>query len=290
MRELAAKMGKPIWNTEEHVYLKGFDCAISVVKAFNVNHIRSGATRIVNWYDIAGVYPIEPYAEDPAALLAWSPWSGNYQVREALWGYAHYGQFTKIGWHYLESGCGPLDGGGTVVTFKSPTGDGYSIILETKGAKESQQVRFQIGGGLPVKPLCVWRSDEKAQFVQQPAITPDGNAFTITLEPNAIYSLSTTTGQQKGSFANIPAAKPFPFPYYETFEEYTDPKIWGLLPRYTADISGAFEIADRPDGKGKCLHQVVPVRTISWRNRIGCLTRFWAMTSGRTTKSASMCA
>ncbi|MEO7932625.1 MAG: family 16 glycoside hydrolase [Chthoniobacterales bacterium] len=264
VRKLAAEMGKPIWNTEEHVYLKGFDCAISVVKAFNVNHIRSGATRIVNWYDIAGVYPIEPYAEDPAALLAWSPWSGNYQVREALWGYAHYGQFTKIGWHYLESGCGPLDGGGTVVTFKSPGGDDYSIILETKGAKVSQQVRFQIGGGLPAKPLCVWRSDEKAQFVRQPDITPVSGAFTLTLEPNAIYSLSTTTGQQKGSFANIPAAKPFPFPYHETFEEYTDPKIWGWLPRYTADISGAFEIAERPDGKGKCLHQVVPVRTISW--------------------------
>ena len=85
----AARMNKPIWNTEEHVYLKGFDCEISIVQAFNENFIRSGVTKIVNWYDIAGLYPLEPYSEDPAMLLARSPWSGHYQVREALWGYAH---------------------------------------------------------------------------------------------------------------------------------------------------------------------------------------------------------
>jgi hypothetical protein len=28
-------------------------------------------------------------------VLARSPWSGNYQVREALWGYAHYGSSQK---------------------------------------------------------------------------------------------------------------------------------------------------------------------------------------------------
>jgi galactosylceramidase len=84
------------------------------------------------------------------------------------------------------------------------------------------------------------------------------------VEPNSIYSLSTTTGQQKGSFENIPAAKPFPFPYYETFDEYSASKQWGCLPRYTADIAGAFEITDRPGKKGKCLRQGVPVPPLSW--------------------------
>jgi len=263
VREMAAKMNKPIWNTEEHVYLKGFDCAISIVKAFNENFIRSGATKIVNWYDIAGVYPMEPYSEDPAMLLARSPWSGHYDVREALWGYAHYGQFTQVGWQYLNGGCGDLAGGGTFVTLKSP-GDDYSVIVETKGAKTSQQISFQIGGGLSAKNLCVWRSNEKEQFIQQAGIKPVNGAFTFTAEPNSIYSLSTTTGQQKGSFDNIPAPKPFPFPYYETFDEYSKPKEWGYLPHYTADIADAFEIVDRPDGKGKCLRQVVPAPTISW--------------------------
>jgi galactosylceramidase len=125
-------------------------------------------------------------------------------------------------------------------------------------------MRFQIGGGLSGKGLCVWRSNAKEQFIQQAGIAPVNGSFTITLEPDSIYSLSTTTGQQKGSFADIPADKPFPFPYYETFDEYSNPKEYGCLPRYTADIADVFEIVDRPDQKGKCLRQVVPVRPIEW--------------------------
>ncbi len=263
VQEAAAQMGKPIWNTEDHVYLKGFDCQIGIVECFNDNFIRSGATRIVNWYDIAGVYPIEPYAEDPATVLAHWPWSGHYRVREALWGYAHYGQFTEAGWQYLKGGCGNLQGGGTLVTLKSP-GDDYSIIVETKGAAAAQQVRFQVGGGLSAKALCVWRSNAREQFVRQADIQPEDGAFTLTLDPDSVYSLSTTRGQQKGSFDRIPEPLPFPFPYYETFEQYGTPRNWGFLPRYFADIVDAFELVERPDRQGKCLRQVVPAPTISW--------------------------
>ena len=171
--------------------------------------------------------------------------------------------FSQVGWQYLNGGCGELIGGGSFVTLKSPSND-YSIIIETKDAKAPQQIRFQIGGGLSAHPLCVWRSNAAAQFVQQANIKPANGTFTLTLEPGAIYSLSTTTGQRKGSFGDVPAPKPFPFPYYETFDEYSSPKSYGELPRYTADIADAFEIADRPDKKGKCLRQVVPVPTISW--------------------------
>jgi galactosylceramidase len=263
VQETSAKLNKPIWNTEEHVYLKGFDCAISIVQAFNENFLRSGVTRVVNWYDIAALYPMEPYSEDPAMLLAYWPWSGHYEVREALWGYAHYGQFTHVGWQYLNGACGQLDGGGSFVTLKSPRDD-YSIIIETKHAKAPQQLRFEVSGGLSNKKLCVWRSNAKEQFVRQADLKPLGGAFAIELEPDSIYSLSTTTGQRKGSFENVPTPMPFPVPYYETFDEYSSPKQWGYLPRYTADIAGAFELAERPDKKGLCLHQTVPAPTISW--------------------------
>src|SRR6185312_16391578 len=124
-------------------------------------------------------------------------------------------------------------------------------------AKAPQQLQFEIGSGLSGKPLCVWRSDVKEQFVRQKNIQPKNGAFTITLEPGSIYSLSTTTGQQKGSFENVPDPKPFPFPYYETFDEYSKPEAYGYLPHYTADIAEVFELADRPDKQGKCLRQVV---------------------------------
>jgi galactosylceramidase len=263
VRQLADTLGKPIWNTEEHVYKKGFDCEISLVKAFNENFLHSGVTKIVNWYLVGSVYPMEPYAEDPAAMIANSPWSGHYHTREVLWGYAHYGQFSKIGWTYLNGACGKLAGGGSFVTLKSP-GKDYSVILETKNAQSAQNVTFNVSGGLSDGKLCVWRSDATAQFVQQAGIKPNNGSFTIALEPNSIYSISTTTGQQKGAFANVPVEQKFPFPYYETFDEYAAPRQWGYLPHYTADIASIFEIAERPDKTGKCLRQVLDKKAQSW--------------------------
>jgi galactosylceramidase len=195
-------------------------------------------------------------------LLAWWPWCGHYQIREALWGYAHYGQFTEVGWQFVNGG-GELTNGGSFVTLKSP-GNDYSVIIETKDAKAPQQLRFEISGGLSAQKLCVWRSNAKEQFIRQADIRPANGAFTLTVEPDSIYSLSTTTGQQKATFADVPEAKPFPFPYLETFDEYASPKDFGYLPRYTADIAEVFEIVERPDKKGKCLRQVIPVPPISW--------------------------
>lgn len=261
-RAMAEKLGKPIWNTEDHVYKKGFDCLISLVECFNENYIRHGVTKIVNWYDIAGIYPLEPYAEAPPTVLAYEPWSGHFRVREALWGYAHYGQFSEVGWEYLTGACLDLEGGGSLVTLKSPQGD-YSVIIETKDAKEPQVLRFTLSGNLSCKNLCVWHSNEREQFIRLDDIITEGKEFTLTVAPNAVYSLSTTTGQQKGTYA-APESKSFPLPYYETFEQYEHPEQYGYLPRYTADIYGSFEIADRPDGQGKCMHQAVPLPAISW--------------------------
>lgn len=257
-------MGKPIWNSEDHVYRKGFDCLISIVKCFNENYIVSGATRVINWYDIAGVYPLEPYSQDPAMLLAREPWSGHYEVREALWGYAHYGQFTQVGWQYIDEGCCLLDGGGSVVTLRDPVTNDYSVIFETKDAQEPQTVKVRLDKRMSRKPLCVWMSNEEQQFVRQNGITPKGGTFTITLQPHTVYSLSTTSGQQKGCFADIPASKLFPLPYEDSFDGYTHPEQCGYLPHYTADLIGAFELTKRPDSNGLCIRQVVGEHTLSW--------------------------
>ncbi|MRV70311.1 DUF1080 domain-containing protein [Duganella sp. FT92W] len=264
IREKAAKMGKPLWNTEGHVYKAGYDGLISIVQAFNENYIRSGVTKVVNWYGIAGLYTMESYSgEKEAAVRANWPWSGHYVINPSLWGYAHYGQFTEAGWTYISGGSGDLAGGGTYVTLKSPRSD-YSIIIETKGAKAPQRVRFENAGGLSGKKLAVWRSTAQQQFMRQADLAPDGGAVMLTLEPDAVYSLTTTEGQRKGSFDAVPALSAFPFPYYETFEQYQQPKQWGYLPHYFADIAGAFELADCPGVSSRCLHQSAPVPTISW--------------------------
>jgi len=233
------------------------------VESFNRNFIESGVTRIVNWYLVASAYSIEPFPEQPAMMVAREPWGGKYYVRPVLWGYAHYGQFSRPGWLYLKGACGNLRGGGTYVTLKSP-GEDFSIIAETKNAGKTQKISCILSGGLSAGRLCVWRSNEQAQFVRMSDITQVNGTFECTLEPHSIYSISTTSGQRKGSFEGVPPAKPFPFPYFETFEEYGDPDAWGSLPHYTADIAGVFEIAERPDGAGRCLRQVVTGGSQSW--------------------------
>ena len=263
VKQISDALNKPIWNTEEHVYKEGFDCEISLVKAFNENYVTSGVTKIVNWYLVGSTYRIEPYSETPAALIANTPWSGHYYARSVLWGYAHYGQFSQVGWQYLNGACDRLQEGGTVVTLKSPAGD-YSIIAETKDATAAQAITFKVTGGLATGRLCVWRSNEAEQFVRQSDVTPVDGSFTLILQPQSIYSISTTTGQQKGSFADIPADTDFPFPYFDTFDSYANPGKWGYLAHYTADICGVFEIADRPDKTGKCLRQVIDHKAQSW--------------------------
>jgi len=263
-KEQLSKLGKPLWNSEDHVYLKGFNCLISIVSCFNKNYIDSGVTKIINWYDIAGVYPMEPYSHDPAMILAWEPWSGYYKVRQNLWGYAHYGQFSEAGWEYMDSGCTHLDKGGTIVTLRNPKNGDYSMIIETKGAKEAQTLQVKLTNGMKESPLCIWKSNESEQFVRKEDLKPRRHSIIISLEPNTVYSISTMSGQQKGEFVSVPQSSPFPIPYKDDFEGYGNLEEWGYLPHYTADIIGSFELTERPTGDGTCLRQVVGHHTNSW--------------------------
>jgi len=273
VKKMLDDMGKPIWNTEEHVYKEdNFDCEISVVQTLNKNYIVSGVTKVVTWFMTGSLYPIQPLPETPCIIVAHDPWSGHYVPRKVLWAYAHYGQFSQIGWQYLNGACGNLEGGGTYVTLKSPgaaPNTDYTIVAETKGARAPQKVTFNISGGLSTSKVCVWRSNEREQFVKLDDVILSADRlgagwFSITLDPNSIYTISTTTGQQKGSYDNIPDSKPFPFPYCDDFEGYQSAKAWGYLPHYLTDISGIFELADRPDGKGHCLRQVISQKPQSW--------------------------
>jgi galactosylceramidase len=267
----ADRYGKRIWNTEEHVYdgdgrryADEYACALGAVHLFNLNFINSHATKIVNWYLVGSTYPIEPYADQPPALIANQPWSGHYHVKPIVWAYSHYGQFTKIGWKYVESGCLPLDGGGSVVSMRSPDGTDETVIAETEGAKADQELTVKVSPATSGKTWCVWKTTKAAQFIRQPDLQPKDGVLTLPLDPNAIYSVSTLTGQQKGEFNDIPKSAPFPFPYADNFKSYGDPKSWGYLPHYTADICGVFELAGRPDKRGTCLRQVIGKKTESW--------------------------
>ncbi|HZU85210.1 MAG TPA: family 16 glycoside hydrolase, partial [Polyangiaceae bacterium] len=212
---------------------------------------------------VSSFYPIEPFY-DVTMALASSPWSGAYTINPALWAYAHITQFAEPGWQFLDHASGTLPGGGDYVTLLSPSKTDFSVIADTSGASAPQQVTFTLADGLSATSVSVWRSDASAQFQQQPDVQVSGGSFTITLEPNAIYSITTTTGQTKGAAPPPPAAAAFPFPYYENYDHYADFKAVGYRPYYHADIAATFELAQRPDGTGQCLHQVVAQPAQSW--------------------------
>ena len=118
-------------------------------------------------------------------------------------------------------------------------------------------------GGLSAGTLHVWRTNVKSSetkdwFIRLSDISPTNRMFSGMLQPGCVYSVTTTTGQAKGSTPPPPAA-PLVLPYREDFHSYT--------PRLFSDQQGTFAVAAagaraRAGRKGKCLHQVVTLKPV----------------------------
>ncbi|MGA2497057.1 MAG: discoidin domain-containing protein, partial [Tepidisphaeraceae bacterium] len=254
----AIATGRVLWASEDGPWRGDWTGARLLAQTYNLNYIRGKCVKTIIWSLITSYWDNLPLAGS-GVMRANEPWSGFYEIQPALWATAHTTQFTQPGWVYLDgSACSELPGGGSCVTLKSPDSKDYSVIIETIAAKTPQPIVFHLAG-LPDKTLSIWRSTEQEQFARIGEITPKQGAFTIELAPDAIYTLSTTTGQRKGHFGPPPRQQ-FPTTYRDDFENTPV----GQLPRLFTDRSGVFEIAKRPDGKGNCLRQVVPQCGIEW--------------------------
>lgn len=253
-------LGKPLWDTELHNYYPGFEAEISLIHAFNTNYIRTKITKDLLWNLIWAYYPVSDYP-DVGMMRANSPWSGHYEVRPVLWGYAHVNQFVRPGWRFLDGGgCGPLPGGGTYTTLKAPGGGDYSVIAETQGAQAPQTVQFRVTGGLSANVLHVWKSTAAAQFVPAGDVRPTAGTYALTLDPDAVYSITTTRGQHKGAYPAPPADALLGLPYADDYQSYR----LGAQARYHYDYEGAFEIANKTKGSGKCLRQAATKSASGW--------------------------
>jgi galactosylceramidase len=263
--------GWPLWSGEMHCYRGDlWQNALYFARGVNANYIDDRITNTQVWYGLDAMYPGLLF-KGYGAITAESPWSGNYRVNPMAWAYAHTTQFTEIGWKYLDGACGQITPGnrnGTYVALRDPSSANWSMIICTEAAAS---MTVNIAGGLSAGTVYVWKSEASAQFVQQSGITPANGSFTIALAANSMYTLTTTTGQQKGS-RSIPAAKPFPYPYSENYESYAA----GAMPRYHSDQKGTFEVSDRPGG-GKCLKQIVPAQGLAWASPIKPNTFFGDM-------------
>ncbi len=255
----ALATSKRVWSSEDGPWRGDWQGARQLARLFNRNYVQGRMTKTVIWSLITSYYDTLPLPNS-GPMMAKEPWSGHYLVQPATWIIAHTTQFAQPGWKYLNSACLSLPDGGSCVALRTASVPGdYSIIVETMDANSPQTLVFRIADGLAKKPLHVWRSNERSQFERADDVQLKGDSFSLTVEPDSVYSLTTTVGQQKGNSASPPSME-FPLPYTDDFESRPP----GKYARYFSDQGGVFEVVKRPDGTGQALRQVVLTRNIDW--------------------------
>ncbi|MFJ7217666.1 ricin-type beta-trefoil lectin domain protein [Amycolatopsis sp. NPDC098790] len=265
----AVATGKPLWASEfgSQDFNTG---SAAYIRTITRGYLDGQMTGFMDWPLIAALYSNLPYSTVGLAT-ANTPWSGAYQLGENLWANAQVAQFTQPGWKFLTgSASGYLGGnraGGSYISLKSTNGSDYSTIYETTGATAAQTVDVTVSGNLDGGPVHVWSTDLASSnsadhFVRQADVTPSSGKYSLTLQPNRIYTVTTTTGQGKGT-ATGPAAGTLSLPYADSFDSYPTHS----LAKYFSDMQGSFEVRPCAAGRGgQCLQQVAPVRPINWQD------------------------
>ena len=262
----ATSSGKQLWASENGSddYNAG---AQAMARGINRGYIDGKMTAYLNWPIIAAITPNLPYATMGVALAP-QPWSGYYSIGKNAWVMAQTTQFTAPGWQYLDASSGYIGGSrtnGSYVTLKSANHSDYSTVIETMDATSAQTLNFSVTGGLSTGAVHVWSTNVNSgnqadYFVHAADITPNGGAFSLTVQPGYVYTLSTTTGQGKGT-ATSAGQGSLSLPYSDSFDSYAT----GTEARYLMDWQGAFEVAGCGGGRsGRCVRQMSAQAPITW--------------------------
>lgn len=259
-------------------------CAPAMDRAFTREYIDAKVTGAIEWPALISMPAhVLPY-ENRGLVTADQPWSGSYRVNAMTWATAQISQFAwppthnnPGGWRYLDSASGYLRGNrnhGSYVTLVRSTGDEWSTIIETtSGVTKSQRVTFHVKGGhgLAGKTVHVWASDfgsgtkPSRWFTHERNIKPSHGKFTLTIKPKSVYSITTTTGQRKGS-AHGPKGHSLRLPYHN--ELAAGPEG---MPHLLAPEDGAFQLASchGPGGTKTCTKQTAAGKPVLWTDAAG---------------------
>ncbi len=262
----AQRLNKPLWASENgsQDYNSG---AAAAARAVNRGYIDGKMTSFINWPVMAALYQNLFFSSD-GLVVANQPWSGAYSVGKTAWVLAHTTQFTQPGWRYIDSASGFLGSnrtGGSYVTLTSTGSGDYSSVIETIDATADQTATFTVTGGLSTGTVHVWATNLRSSnpsdhFVHTTDVTPSGGSFSVTLKPGYVYTLTTTTGQEKGT-ATAPARASLGLPYADDFDSYAA----GEQARYVSAMNGAFETAACGGGRaGTCLRQTAVGTPVRW--------------------------
>lgn len=264
----ARASGKPLWASEFGSQDQDAG-VVPFIRTITRGFLDAKISGFMNWPLIAALYDNLPYSTVGVAS-ANQPWSGNYVIGKNTWANAHVAQFAQVGWKFLNNSASAYLGGnranGSYISLRSNTTGDYSTIYETSGATAAQTVNVKIQGGLNTGTVHVWTSNlastnSNDYFIRQADVAVNNGSYTLTLQPNYIYSVTTTTGQGKGN-ATSPARSTMALPYSDNFDGYNV----NDMAKYFSTMQGAYEIRNCVGGhQGKCLQQVTPIRPINWQ-------------------------
>ena len=253
-----------LWASEDWSMLDGsWKNAHVLAGILNKMYIRDRITAMQIWDPVDGYYDNTGEWKSTGLMQADQPWSGFYDVWPAIWATAHFTQFTEVGWRYIDSGCGYFDtpSGSNYTSLYNPRTHDFSTIIYTDTNEVHTKLTLNLEGMLSKPEVYIWMSNQEQQFQMIHKVQVKNNAVVLEVEPGSIYTISSTTGQQKGTFTDaIKKTSSFPFPYNENFNN----TAIGKNPRYFADIQGAFEVENDVTGKNKCLRQQIIAPPLNW--------------------------
>ncbi|XP_030885314.1 galactocerebrosidase isoform X1 [Leptonychotes weddellii] len=274
---------KKLWSSEDFSTVNSDVGAGCLGRILNQNYINGYMTATIAWNLVASYYEQLPYGRC-GLMTAQEPWSGHYVVESPIWVSAHTTQFTQPGWYYLKT-VGHLEKGGSYVALTDGLGN-LTIIVETMSHKHSKCIRpflpyfnvshqfatFVLKGSFSEIPeLQVWytklgKPSTRFLFKQLDSLwlLDSSGTFTLELQEDELFTLTTLTTGGKGSYPLPPKSQPFPRIYKDDFD--FDYPFFSEAPNF-ADQTGVFEYFTNIEDPGEhrfTLRQVLNQRPITW--------------------------
>ncbi|XP_047651778.1 galactocerebrosidase isoform X1 [Phacochoerus africanus] len=274
---------KKLWSSEDFSTLNNDVGAGCWGRILNQNYVNGYMTSTIAWNLVASYYEHLPYGRC-GLMTAQEPWSGHYAVEAPIWISAHTTQFAQPGWYYLKT-VGHLEKGGSYVALTDGLGN-LTIIVETMSHKHSLCIRpflpyfnvshqfatFVLKGSFREIPeLQVWytklgKPSKRYLFKQLDSLwlLDSSGSFTLELQEDELFTFTTLTTGNKGSYPPPPKSQPFPCVYEDDFN--VDYPYFSEAPNF-ADQTGVFEYFMNIEDPGEhrfTLRQVLNQRPITW--------------------------
>ena len=150
-----------------------------------------------------------------------------------------------------------------------PIAAAFIASLTIAAPAAAAQRNFTVTGNLSQGAVHVWstnvRSNNSADhFVRGADLTPANGTFSLNVQPGYVYSITTTTGQGKGT-ATSPGQGTLSLPYSDTFDSYPVAR----QAKYLMDAQGSFEIVGCGGGRtGRCVRQMSEQAPIQWTSQL----------------------